>query len=68
MPLDEAGIRRVQMIVGELLWIGIAMKKKLLVALIAIGSQQSTATEETNKSIHQLLDYCATYPNDGTLY
>ena len=55
MPLDKAGIQRVQMIVGALLWIGQAVNDKLLVALIAIGSQQLTATEDTNKVIHQLL-------------
>ena len=44
------------------------MNNKLLVALSAIGSQQASATEDTNKEIHQLLDYCATYPDDGILY
>ena len=67
-PLNDAGICRVQTIVGALLWIGRAVKNKLLVALIAIGSQQASATKDTNKAIHQLLDYCATYPDDGILY
>ena len=40
----------------------------MLVALSAIGSQQASATEETNKEINQILDYCATYPDDGILY
>ena len=44
------------------------MNNKLLVALSAISSQQVLATEETNKAIHQLLDYCATYPDNGILY
>ena len=44
------------------------MNNKLLVALSAIGSQQASATEATNEAIHQLLDYCATYPDDGILY
>ena len=67
-PLDPAGIQRVQQIVGALLWIGRAVNNKLLVALSAIGSQQASATMSTNDAIHQLLDYCATYPNDGILY
>ena len=67
-PLNEAGIRQVQTIVGALLCIGRAMNNKLLVELSAIGSQQASATEDTNKAIHQLLDYCATYPDDGILY
>ena len=68
MPLDKSGIRRVQMIVGALLLIGRAVNNKLMVALSAIGSQHSTATEYANKTIHQLLDYCATYPDYGILY
>ena len=59
-PLNEAGICRVQTIVGALLWIGRAMNNKLLVALNAICSQHASATEDTNKAIHQLLDYCTT--------
>ena len=37
-------------------------------ALSAIGSQQSAATEDTPEAIEQLLDYVATYPNDGILF
>ena len=56
------------MVVGALLWVGQAVNSQLLVALIAIGSQQAAATEGTMESVHQLLDYCATYPNNGILY
>ena len=57
-----------QMIVGALLYYGRAVNNKLLVGLSAIGSQQASATEDTNEAINQLLDYCATYPDDGILY
>ena len=67
-PFNDAGIRRVQKIVGSLLWIGSAVNNKLLVDLSAIGSRQASATEDTNKAIRQLLDNCATYPDDGILY
>ena len=67
-PLNEAGIRRVHKIVGALLWVDRAVNNKLLVAQSAIESQQSAAAKETKKAIHQLLDYCATYPDDGILY
>ena len=67
-PLNDAGICRVQTIVGALLWIFRAMNNKLLVALSSIGSQQASSIEDTNKAIQQLLDYCATYPDDGILY
>ena len=56
------------MIVGALLWIGRAVNNNMLVALSAISSQQASATKETNNVIHQLLDYCATYPDDGILF
>ena len=66
--LDAAGIKCVQSIVGALLYYARAVDKKMLVALSTIGGQQEAAIEKTNKSINQLLDYCATYPNDSILY
>ena len=47
---------------------GISVNNKLLVALSAIGSQKSAATEETDDAIEQLLDYVATYPDNGILF
>ena len=46
----------------------LAVGNKLLVGLSAINSQQAAATQRTNESIDQILDYCATYPSDGILY
>ena len=51
-PLNDAGICRVQTIVGALLWIGRAVKNKLFVALSAIGSQQASAIEDTIETSH----------------
>ena len=62
-PLNEKGIKRIQGIVGALLYVGKAVNNKLLVALSAIGAQQEAATEDIEASIEQLLDYVATYPN-----
>ena len=67
-PLNDERICWVQTILGTLLWIGRAMNSKLVVAQSALGPQQASSTEDTNKVIHQLLDYCATYPDDGILY
>ena len=67
-PLDEEEVKWVQMVVGALLYYGRAVDNKLLTALSAIGSQQSKATENTKKAVNMLLDYCATYPNDGITY
>ena len=47
---------------------GRALNNKTLVAFSAIGSQKSAATEETEDTIKQLLDYVAAYPDDGILF
>ena len=47
---------------------GRVVNNKLLVALIAIGAQQATAIEYKAAETEQLLDYVATYPNDGILF
>ena len=67
-PLDNQGTKRIKDIVGALLYYRRAVEKKLLVILISIGSQQATATERTKEAINQILDYCATYPVNGTIY
>jgi hypothetical protein len=67
-PLDTAGIKRIQGIVGSLLYYARAVDNKLLVALSTISSQQTAATQNTAAAVHQLLDYVATYPNDGITY
>ena len=45
-PLNEKGIKRIQGIVGALLYVGREANNKLLVALSAIGAQQAAATED----------------------
>eukprot|EP00804_Cyclotella_cryptica_P006569 CCRYP_021175-RA/>CCRYP_021175-RA protein AED:0.46 eAED:0.46 QI:0/-1/0/1/-1/1/1/0/211 len=66
--LDVLGIKRIQGIVGTLLYYARAVDNKLLHALSEIGTQQAAATDATNTRLNHLLDYCATYPNDGILY
>ena len=53
---------------GALLYYAHTVDNKLLVALSTIGGQLAAATEKTNEAINQLLDYCATYPNDNIVY
>jgi len=67
-PLDDAGIKRIQGIIGSLLYYARAVDNKLLATLSTISSQQAKATENTAKAVHQLLDYVATYPQDGITY
>ena len=50
-PLDSQGTKRVQGIVGALLYYARAVDNKLLVGLSAIGSQQASATQRTNEAI-----------------
>ena len=45
-----------------------AVHIRLLVVLSAIGAQQAAATEQTAAAIDQILDYVATYPNNGITY
>ena len=66
--LNNEGIKRVQDIFGALLYYARAVHNRLLVGLSAIGPQQAAATEQTAAAIDQILDYVATYPNDGITY
>ena len=68
LPLDEAGIKRIQAIVGDVLFYGRAVDNKLLVTLNSVGTHQAEATEATNEAVNQMLDYLSTYPNDGIVY
>ena len=66
--LDNTGIKRVQAIVGALLYYGCAVDNKLLIDISKPGSTQAEAIEITNTDLSQLLDYLSTYPDDGILY
>eukprot|EP00957_Ditylum_brightwellii_P199641 15219360-Ditylum_brightwellii.AAC.1 len=66
--LDKKGVKQVQENVGIILFYARTVNNKLLVALNTIGIQQASVTEVTNKAVAVLLDYVATYPNDGILY
>ena len=66
--LYDKGSKRVQGIFGALLYVGRAFNHKLLVALHAIISQQAAATEETADAIGKIIDYVATYPDNGIFF
>jgi hypothetical protein len=61
--LNEPNKKRIQQIVGTLLYYARAVDGTALVALSSLSSQQSQATEATKLAVHQLLDYFATSPN-----
>jgi hypothetical protein len=67
-PLDATGIKRVQAIVGCLLYYARACDNKLLCTLSTISTQQASATQNTLVAVNNLLDYVATYPSDGITF
>jgi hypothetical protein len=67
-PLSTDGVKRIQGIIGALLYYARAVDNKLLATLSTLSSQQATVTEATNVAMNQLLDYLTTYPNNGTTY
>jgi hypothetical protein len=67
-PLSTEGVKRIQGIIGTLLYYPHAVDNKLLATLSTLSSQQATTTEATNVAMNQLLNYLVTYPDDGTTY
>jgi hypothetical protein len=67
-PLNAKQTKRVQDIVGTLLYYGRAVDPTLVTALSSIASQQANATEATLQACNQLLDYVATHPNATIRY
>ena len=61
-------VRRIQGIVGSLLYISRAVNNKPLIGLSTIGAKHANTTEATSAAIDQILDSVATYPNDGIIY
>jgi hypothetical protein len=69
-PLTPDQIKRVQKIVGTLLYLyyGRAVDSTLLTALSAITARQSNGTQAVAEECHQLIDYVATHPDTGIRY
>jgi hypothetical protein len=66
--LNASRKRCVQEIMESLLYHAQAVDNKLLVALSAVAAHQAKATVATEQLVDLLLDYVATYPNDGIVY
>jgi hypothetical protein len=60
--LDDQCKKRIQQVVGALLYYGRAIDNMVMTAISSLASQQATATQDTNTKLEQLLDYCATNP------
>jgi hypothetical protein len=61
--LDSDGQKRIQQIVGALLYYARAVDNTILLSLSAIASEQSHPTQLTHARCLQLLDYCASHPH-----
>jgi hypothetical protein len=66
--LNDKDKKRIQEILGTLLYYARACDNTILQAISSLASQQSTATQNTQKQVHHLLDYCATHPNATIRY
>jgi hypothetical protein len=62
-PLNKAETRRIQEVVGVLLYYARAVDSTLLTALGSIATQQANGTQDTIRAITQVLNYCATHPD-----
>ena len=66
--LPEWKRKRIQEIVGVLLYYGRSLDITIIVDLIAIAARQNAPTEQTANDVVQLLDYIASHPNDTIRY
>ena len=66
--LSAARKRRIQQIVGSLLYYARAVDNTILMAINDLASQQAHATETTEKHAHKLLNYLATHPNASVTF
>ncbi len=67
-PLSPDTIKRVQDIIGTLLYYGRAVDPTLLTTLSSITTHQANGTTAVAQSCQQLLNYIATRPNAGICY
>ena len=68
LPLNLSKTKKIQQIIGCLLYYARAIDNTLLVALNMLSQNQATHTINTKQLCTHLLNYCATYPNVGLLY
>ena len=66
--LNDTGKKRIQRIVGSLLFYARALDCTLLHALNVLAAEQAKSTEKTKAAAEYLLDYVATHPNATVRY
>lgn len=68
MPLAPADIKRIQQIVGTILYYGHKVDLTMLAALSDIGAAQAKGTKAIMAAVKQLFDYGATHPDAVLCY
>ena len=63
LPLSPDDTKRVQEVLGTLLFYARAVDSTMLTAISAIATQQAKGTKATMDAIIHLLNYCATHPD-----
>ena len=67
-PLSPSGIKRLQEVIGVLLYYARMVDSTMLVALGTLASAQSQGTQATMDAAIQLLNYAATHPDATVMY
>ena len=62
-PLDAHGVKRLQEVIGTLLYYARALDSTMLVTLGTLAAAQTKGTQATAEACVQLLDYAATHPS-----
>jgi hypothetical protein len=68
LPLDKHFIKKVQEVIGTLLFTGQVMVNTLLVALSPLATAQTKGTKNTMDALVQVLDYTTTHPDAAIRY
>ena len=67
-PLDKAGKKFVQEVIGTFLYYARCVDSTMLTALGSLATQQANPTTTTLSKVKQFLDYAATHPDAIVTY
>ena len=67
-PISGPRIKRIQQIIGVLLYYARSVDETMLCTLNRLASRQATPTVDLESAVDRLLQYAATWPNAGITY
>ena len=67
-PIDGPRVKRIQQVIGVLLYYARAVDETMLCTLNRLASRQATPTVHLERAIDRLLQYAATWPDAGITY